>query len=201
MHSQIKKLLLAASLVLVVCVGFADTALATSSVTVIRGLIDTSSKGLGLRVRDSGSLYQIDSKNILIQGTLLRLRHGDYLVARGSIDELTQSIDIEAIESLGLKELIGAWASSRLEVYEFQDFTKLNLYVPNADRNAIVQAGQFNYAVAPDKGTRYTIFLSDNNSVIVGSIELKKQRLKLQMIDPKTGRVSENISLSPLSVK
>lgn len=187
------------TIVLTVCllIGFAPT---FAHAITVRGLIDTASGTLSL-VTKYDVIYTVDSLNPNIKYDLARLRQGDFLVARGNVDELTKTVTIEAIESLGLRELIGTWSSSRLEVYEFQDFTRLNLYVPNQARDSIEIAGKYNYAVAPDHGDRYSIFLSDNRSVLVGSFEFKNQRLQLTVLDPKTGRVSQNISLSPLTVK
>lgn len=166
----------------------------------VRGLIDTASGKLSL-VTKYDVIYQLETYNSNVRYDLTRLRQGDYLVARGNVDEISKRVTIEAIESLGLRELIGTWSSTRLEVYEFQDFTRLNLYVPNQARDSIEIAGKYNYAVAPDHGDRYSIFLSDNRSVLVGTFEFKNQRLQLTVLDPKTGRVSQNISLSPLTVK
>lgn len=170
----------------------------------IRGLIDTTRGTLDLVIQTPGSknaVFQLDATNPNIMGDLARLKQGDFLAARGTVDAINHTVHIESIESLGLAVLLGAWATMKLEVYEFEDFTKMNLYLPNSSRSAVIRAGVFNYAVAPDQGNRYTIFLSDDRSVTVGSIEFKNQRLKLTVLDPKTGRVSENISLSPLSVK
>jgi predicted transcriptional regulator of viral defense system len=171
-----------------------------SNAVAIQGLIDTADGKLTL-VTKYDIAYVLDSPNPDVKSDLERLRQGDYLAARGNVDELNHLITVEAIESLGLRELLGAWSSSRLEVYEFQDFTRLNLYVPNSTRNKVEIAGKYNYAVAPDHGDRYSIFLSDNRSVLVGTLEFKNQRLQLTVLDPKTGRVSQNISLSPLTLK
>lgn len=178
----------------------ASAGTAFAQATAIRGLIDTSSGSLAVLTRE-GVHYHLTTASAQVKAGLVRLQQGDFLVARGSIDELSRRVRIEAIESLGLKTLIGTWTSERSEVYEFRDFTRLNLYIPDQGWKKIEIAGQYHYSVAPDRGSRYSIFLSDNKSVLVGSFEFKERNLHLTLLDPKTGRVSQNISLSPLTVK
>lgn len=141
-----------------------------------------------------------------VQKSLAKLKEGDFIVARGSFSADGQSVTVDSIESLGLQALVGAWATPRLEVYEFRDFSQLTLYVPTKDQSdashtKVVKAGDFNYAVTPDQGSGYSIFVSDNRSVTIGVIEFKKSRLKLTVIDPQTGQVSSELTLSPLATQ
>ena len=196
--NTIRRLLLQ---ILVVCASVLAFATPSRAQAVtVRGLIDAANGRLQL-VTKYDEMYLLDTLNQQVRYDLQRLRQGDYLVARGTVDEVRKIVVVEAIENLGLRELIGMWSSAKSEVYEFQDFTRLNLYLPNQQRDSVEIAGQYNYAVAPDQGDRYSIFLSDNRSVLVGSIEFKNQRLQLTVLDPKTGRVQQNVSLSPLTVK
>lgn len=168
--------------------------------TSIRGFIQ---KQNGVRVllvqNDDGSQSQlkISGSTPQVQNNLNQLKNGDYLVARGTVGAADVSID--AIESLGLQALVGMWATPKCEVYEFQDFTRLNLYVPNDTRSDVVKAGEFQYSIAPDEGSRYQLFLSTSGSVTVGSLQFRKSHLVLNVIDPKTGQSSADIVLSPLA--
>lgn len=166
----------------------------------IRGFIEKENVGTHLLVqKDDGTQIAVRmvSTDPLVSGSISMLKAGDYLVARGTLSETTATID--AIESLGLQALVGVWTSEKLEVYEFKDFTRLNLYVPNDARSQIVMAGQFQYMIAPDQGTRYQFFMSNNGSVSVGSLQFRKSHLVLNVVDPKTGQSSADIVLSPLA--
>ena len=172
----------------------------------LRGFIQKSSgvKYIELQNDDgSTSHLQITTTTAPVQASLNKLKAGDYLVARGTVDRNAQSAQVEAIESLGLQALVGAWTSDRHEVYDFRDFSTLTLYVPDAPegdaKKSVVKAGEFHYAVTPDEGAQYSIFLSGNESVTIGSIEFKKSRLMLKVVDPQTGEVSSELSLSPLA--
>ena len=169
----------------------------------LRGFIQKSSGQRYLEVQnDNGtkSLLQITTTTEPVRTSLNKLKAGDYLVARGTVDIESKSVQVEAIESLGLHALVGAWTSDRREVYDFRDFSRLTLYIPSGDaKTNVVKAGEFRYAVTPDQGAQYSIFLSDNQSVTIGSIEFKKSRLMLKVVDPSTGEVSSELSLSPLA--
>lgn len=166
----------------------------------IRGFVQKQS---GLRQlfvqREDGSqvLVKVVGSSPSVQNDINMLKSGDYLVARGSLTKFTATVD--SIESLGLQALVGVWATPKAEVYEFQDFTRLNLYIPNEARSRIVKAGEFQYSIAPDQGTRYQFFLSRSGAVTVGSLQFRKSHLVLNVIDPSTGQSSADIVLSPLA--
>ena len=135
-----------------------------------------------------------------LETNLSKLKDGDFIVARGTICPDGNSVQIQSIESLGLAALVGTWVNERSEVYEFRDFSQLTLYVPAADgKSPVVKAGDFNYAVTPDEGSRYSIFVSNNLSVTLGSLEFQKRHLKMTVIDPQTGQVSSTMTLSPFA--
>jgi hypothetical protein len=121
------------------------------------------------------------------------------------VNEADGTVRLDAIESLGLRELLGSWRTDRWEVYEFRDFSRMNLYVPtqssSGQRIPLSKAREYNYVLAPEQGARYSIFLSDDRSVTVGSIEVKENKINFTVYDSKTGEISENISLSPLSLQ
>jgi hypothetical protein len=180
---------------------FLALAAGSAHADALRGFVQ---KKAGVRIlvvqNDDGSQsqLQISTSTTQVQADINKLKSGDFLVARGSVANLT--VQIDAIESLGLQALVGSWGTTTTDIYEFQDFTHLNLYASNADHSQIVKTNEFQYSVAPDQGSRYSIFMSNTGgSVTVGSIEFKKRHLVLNTIDPTNGKVSADIVLSPLA--
>lgn len=164
----------------------------------IHGFIARRAGATYLVQNDGASVpFSITGSTPQIQANLDALKPGDYVVARGTLNRTAASID--AIESLGLQSLLGQWTDGRTAVYEFKDFSQLNLYLPNANSGQVVQAGSFQYSIAPDQGTRYQIFLSNAQAVTLGSLQLAKNQIVINLIDPKTGQVSPDIVLSPLN--
>lgn len=168
----------------------------------LHGFIERHSGQRFLRVAnddETESVLAISTVTPELQTNLNKLKDGDFIVARGSVSVDGQSVQIQSIESLGLAALVGTWMNERFDVYEFQDFSQLNLYVHADGQDQVVKAGEFHYAVTPEQGSRYSIFLSNDQSVTIGSIQFKKARLKLTLIDPQTGSVTSEMTLSPFA--
>lgn len=166
-----------------------------ASAQSIRGFIQKTAGGeVYLDVAANQAPYKLIANRASVEKDLQNLKLGDFLAARGYLDDETSEARIDSIETVGLRELIGPWQGGATRIYEFEDFSRLNLYVDS-------KLKEMNYTVAPEPGGRYSIFMSDNRSVQIGFLEFQPHGIKLTVLDPKTGRVSENISLSPLPVK
>lgn len=175
----------------------------TASAETIRGFIRTDANGVAhLDVSVNEPPYRIEASP-QSERDIGKLKLGDFLVARGSLDKATNVAHVDVIETVGLRGLIGPWQSGSKKVYEFEDFSRLNLYREFRDSTGVTLSKfkQMNYSVSPEAGGRYSIFMSDNRSIKIGFLDFEARGIKLTVIDPKTGRVSENISLSPLPVK
>jgi hypothetical protein len=147
----------------------------------------------------SQTSFQADAKSDIL-ALLHRLRTGDQITAQGSISSDGKKLVIDSVDRVGLQELLGAWRSSRWEIFEFRDFTSLNLYVPTVvdeGSASLVRTHSLKYVITPEQNDRYSIFMSDNMNVRMGFLEVTANKLTLTVTDPKTGQVSENISLSP----
>jgi hypothetical protein len=171
---------------------------------VVQGTLNKSStEGLILEVStDTGQRNLRIFAAASITSDLNKLKTGDGLVARGAIDANGRSLNIQSIESVGLRELLGSWHGPQREVFEFADFSRLNLYAPgpvggesskeSADGPT---AGHYHYVLAPEAGRGYSIFMSDNTTVHLGSIVVTDAIVHLTVFDSKTGQISESISL------
>jgi hypothetical protein len=159
-----------------------------------------------LNVQSGQPALKIVPSNPSLTTDLQKLKNGDFVAARGTLGILPAdqgTVQLDSIESVGLVDLLGTWKSDDWAVYEFKDFTQLNLYhgTQNDAGVSLQKTAQFNYVVAPEQGDTYSIFMSDNQSVNVGSIQFLDKAIIMTVIDPKTGKTSENISLSPIDVR
>lgn len=181
----------------------------TAFADVIRGTLSRSAQGsdIYLTLKDTTETLRISPGSPQLASELARLSNGDTVTGSGWIrlDEQGQRfIRLDAIESVGLQEVLGVWKSDRWEVFEFQNFSRLNLYVPTQNDSrpmTLAKTREFTYILAPERGSTYSIFLSDNTSIHVGSLEVSSRQLNLIVFDSQTGHPSENISLSPLPVR
>jgi hypothetical protein len=168
--------------------------------------LQAGSSDIYLLIKPDQPALKIQTLTPALMTDLQNLKTGDFIVGRGTLPTAISTPDqqnvvqLESIESVGLTELLGSWRSDNWEVFEFKDFTQLNLYqpTPNLSGPALQKTGQFQYVLAPDQGDRYSIFLSDDHSIQVGSIEFNSTGIALTVFDSQTGKVSQNISLSPI---
>jgi hypothetical protein len=168
--------------------------------TMLTGDLINSGAGkpLALIVKEAGATYQIEASDALT--TFLRkLGSGDSITAQGTVSGDKKKFSIDSVDRLGLKELLGTWRSSRYEIFEFQDFTQLNLYIPTVASSGDISLSRthsLKYAVMPEDGGSFTIFMKDDSAFRMAFMDLNKNKVNLKVFDSNTGQVSDNISLS-----
>jgi hypothetical protein len=163
----------------------------------------SATEDLRLIVKESKEPLKILAQPYLLS-SLRSLRDGNLIVASGRMDLATQAVRIDAIQTLGLQELIGTWQSSRWEIFEFRDFSRLNLYMPMEKDNGsigISHSHSLAYTITPESGDRYSIFISDQKKIMLGTLRLHEKKLELAVYDSDSGKIAENISLSPIFLK
>lgn len=135
---------------------------------------------------------------------LRRLNDGDLLIGVATVESAKHLAHLESISFVGLKDLLGFWRTERWEVFEFQNFNRLILYkftkIPK-NLTPSVMPKELKYTLAPEQGRRWSIFMSDDQNIHIGSLELEEKRVSLTIINPNTGLPTENISLLPVSVR
>lgn len=157
-----------------------------------------------LVVEGNPTSFKIVANSPSVISGALKLNDGDSLTARGRLIPEKGEAFLFGIESVGLKSLIGVWHSPRWEVYEFRDFSRLNLYVVRSaptGKYKIKKSRELAYVIAPESGDRYSIFMSDNRNVLAGSLQMNKGQVDIMLFDTMTGQATENISLKPLPVQ
>ncbi|MCB0422845.1 MAG: hypothetical protein KDD61_17725, partial [Bdellovibrionales bacterium] len=77
----------------------------------------------------NGKMYPMYSKNYNIQVDLNELKSGDFMAGTGEFNKDKTALYVESINSVGLVDLLGIWHTSKWDVFEFLDFSRLNLYV------------------------------------------------------------------------
>lgn len=123
--------------------------------------------------------------------TLSKLHDGDCLVGSG-----TRNLDqvfIQHIDSIQLKSLLGAWRSSNWQM-NFQNF--YSVVITDLSDGGSSAPDNYSYSLAPNPGTGWNIFLSLNNKVQAGRLNLSAETLSLQLVDANTGELLNPIILN-----
>lgn len=194
------------SILVLACIAIGIAAPNISQAAIIRGHLkaDEKNETLHLVTAQSQTPLRIVSRGSGIHQALKSLRDGDFITARGQHFQKEGAVIIDAIESVGLRELLGIWTTAQWQIFEFRDFNRLNLYMDLQKWPGLLNINEsraMDYFLAPASGNRYSIFMSDDQSVLVGTLEVTTDRIDLTLFDSRTGRPSENISLSPLILK
>ena len=179
----------------------AGTARPACASTSLRGFIHLANGQVAVALKTSPDAYKVSSSRPDILKSLATLHDGDYVITTGDLDAATHTLDVEAIESVGLQALLGIWRTQAWQVFEFRDFNRLNLYSSTQSPPSslgLEKLREFSYVLAPDSKNGFSILLSDDKAVHVGSLVLTDSSVHIQLFDSNTGAVAQDISLSPL---
>ena len=140
---------------------------------IIRGQIINEGGISDLRLKtETLEVYKVSGSQTLI-ARLRKLKTGDFIVATGTVSS-DKIVTLDSIQTVGLQELLGLWRSSRWEVFEFQDFSRLNLYLTHSDGQSDLsfsRTHELSYAITLENSADYSIFISDNlKKVMAGSL-------------------------------
>ena len=165
------------------------------------------------------------SASFRLRAMLLDLTSGDFVVVSGSLtdidgDQVPDDVTVDAIESVGLRELLGSWRDDKWQVLRFEDFHRMSLYRPSFITSRLSQFNlksrdrrlakfkDLRYTLAPENNGSFSIFLAENNrvqgqsGVWVGRLLVERtattRTLHIEIFAPKTGVSSEILSLSPI---
>jgi hypothetical protein len=183
------------------------TAWTDAAAETVRGIVNTnaSTGEMLLTIRGRSGALKIVPSSPAINLELIKLKDGDLLVGSGSLLSSVNAFQLDAIESVGLQELLGRWKTTGSEVFEFQDFSRLTLYELRSNffagsRVSLSKKRDYSYVLAPERSGNFSIFLSDDQNVHVGTLELASGKVVITVFDQNTGAVAESITLSPLAL-
>lgn len=144
-------------------------------------------------------LYKIEGLSDQVNSQVKGLQDGDLLSATGELAEATKTAYVETVDFVGLKRILGRWKSQDGYRIYFKDF-----------RSAVVEQKQplpwnpeeqttldLVYAILPLKDENWSLFMTNRKSVRVGTLSIQNKTLSIQLVDQRTGKVTEDISLSP----
>jgi hypothetical protein len=204
-------------LVILLAINFAGSIAAADSV---RGFIKIEAAQVYLLPVSNEILAERLSitTSLQIRSALLDLKTGDYVVVTGTLSNATASgikdqISVDAIESVGLSDLLGTWRNANGQVIRFESFNSAALYRQNihfgsAEPTDFAKYKDLSYSLAPEHGSAYSIFLAEKHSpagstklrgtVYVGRIRLQGDALTIEFFDPNTGGSTQVLTLSPV---
>lgn len=158
----------------------------------IEGHLHRSNNELSIHLNKDNKTYRLASLTTDVKDVVARLENYDFVRGQGEIRN--DQILLETIDFIGLRQLIGGWSLDGGSFLTFKDFLNATYSVPDFIFSKEVE--QYTYSLAPGESKSWRILVSNGQWVSVGYLDLKKDRLKIQFIDIKTGQLKKPIELT-----
>jgi hypothetical protein len=187
---------------------FLSSAVMASQTMVVEGVIQAragkpviimGSKGIILRPHDQH-----------VARDLNRLRPGDFLSGYGVYDSVQNTLDLQTIETVGLKHLLGRWQTHDGQIFDFHTFNQLLHYTSMISEwvnyaktflqtTTPSKSRELSYTLAPDSAkNRWAIFVADQQALLIGYVQFSPNGMLLTLINPNSGRVIQKFVLRPM---
>lgn len=144
-------------------------------------------------------LWKIEGLSDQVTSQVKGLQEGDLLSATGELVISNKTAYVETVDFVGLKRILGRWESKDGYSINFKDFRSAVVaqkqplpWDPNEEKTVNLV-----YAILPLKESNWSLFMSNRKTVRVGTLSIQETKLSIQLVDQRTGKVTEDISLSP----
>lgn len=144
-------------------------------------------------------VWKLDGLSDEVKTQLGSLQDGDFLSATGELTKLDQTAYVETVDFVGLKRILGRWVSKDGTSIVFKDFRSAEVeqqqplpWNPDDERKVDLV-----YTILPLKAADWSLLMSNRKTVRVGTLQIHDSDLTIQLVDQTTGKITEDISLSP----
>lgn len=135
-----------------------------------------------------------------VTASLARLNIGDEVYGTGDVDSTARSIQLQTLDYVGLKELLGTWHSQE-GMMEVKDFSNLS-FRPTKDDTALGVDNSRNnvnykYSLSPGNNSEWVVFLSEASKTTLATVELDSsmELATLKIFDSASGNVKSTLHL------
>lgn len=163
------------------------------------GVIEKTTGGVFLRSVDEATsqTYIAKYQQGDLRETFNKLSTGDFVIGSGNLNSDKRVLYVDSIESVGLQKILGRWKNKE-NILEFKSFSELQVY----SFSAIGSSGNGNlpnelrYSIAPGKVDDWTIFMSNQDATVLGSLSLNSDVAVLKIYNPDNGEPMKVLRLN-----
>lgn len=162
----------------------------------VAGILEKNNQGTFLTLTQTSQKYKIASTTGDAVDSIERLNSGDYITGNGDINEDAKTIQLNSLDYVGLKKILGLWYSGG-SVMNFSTFTDLSVY-PLMGKNLVVALSpktDLHYSLAPYSGNQWAIFLSSQDATVFATIEFSEKEATMHIFDSETGQNTRTMRL------
>ncbi|HND85829.1 MAG TPA: hypothetical protein PLU50_08490 [Pseudobdellovibrionaceae bacterium] len=203
LKTDLQRTLVRRSLLLWAAAFCSQFALAAPS-TTFSGFVEKTSNGVFIKNADSTQLrISIVGVPLELRDTFSKLSSGDFVTGSGILQPSGQTMFIESIETVGLQKIIGRW-TNRENVLVFKSFSELQVSTNPADKDSGAsqqnnfgsEKSNLRYSLAPGQTDDWTIFMSNQDATVLGSLSVDANTAVLKIFNPDTGKTMKILRLS-----
>jgi len=149
---------------------------ATLAGSPVSGTIVRMGQSLFLLSSDPCTRYELITRNEAAMESLLKLSNGDVITATGSKNPASCEINVDTIDYVGLKRLLGVWYSKDA-VVDIRNYNEMSFYppvMPDFANGAKPVSVDYKYSVIPSEGKEWVLFLSDKKTTTFATLQFSK---------------------------
>jgi len=168
----------------------------------ISGQVVSQGDQVIIQLDGTSSTYTLIPQSTDVTTSLARLNIGDEVYGTGQIDDFSDSIQLQSLDYVGLKGLLGTWRSPE-GLMEVKDFSNLSFH-PSKDDTALGGDNSrdnvnYKYSLAPADNSEWVVFLSIPTKTTFATVELADTLATLKIYDANTGAIKSTLHLQKRS--
>jgi hypothetical protein len=137
--------------------------------------------------RETARTFNVEPSSAEVRKSLNLLTTFDGL--RGQVaSKEGDTLQLDTIDFVSLGRLLGEWTDGSARV-SFEDYSRVKFEMDGNDR-------MFLYALSPGANNGWRIYLTDQTSVVLGSLNVEGNAAVLEFYDPQTGQTAQRLQLS-----
>lgn len=160
-------------------------------------------------VRVSGKNYiylKSENKRYLLTGSspivsmyLNKLNDGDFVSVEGHKTSNYTAMNVNTINYVGLRDLLGTWTDDDQFCYTFNSHTDFSISAQIGDTCLVNQIGDYTYFINPNS-QQWVMLVAGKFNRLVGDLSIVgKRNVEIDLYNTETGAIVRHLSLKKLS--
>jgi hypothetical protein len=151
--------------------------------------------------------FAVSSTDNDVNQNLKKMDAGDLITATGTLDTDKCTADVNSIDYVGLKKMLGVWYSDE-GLFTVTDYSNLSYYplsskdLPPSNNTTDFQKLQpinYQYSMTPSDGAEWVIFLTDKTQTSLATIKVSAFAATMKIFDSQNGNVLKTLYLQKWS--
>lgn len=140
--------------------------------------------------------YTLVGSTKITEDVLKKLRHGDFISVEGQKIKNGTAINVESINYVGLKSLLGVWLGDDNHCYTFGSFTEFSISpLVNGKKCTVSTSPTYTYIASPSIQS-WLLLISGQRNIYVGDLKFISPRdAQIQLFDSETGDILRTLRL------